>query len=137
MKTNQRAANHADHFQASTCHAVDGDTIIAEINLGFHTTHSARIRLKGFYAPELDGRTPEQGIAARKTLQDALNGHQVTFPKRGARQDNYGRWLLELWIDGQPAIPEGTIWPYQMDERAHAEDLKAAKANRARKRGAL
>lgn len=112
--------------------AIDGDTIEAQVHLGFDVHLTARFRLKGFYAPELNGGMPDQGLAAQKLLQAALEGKALAFRKRGSKKDNCGRWLITLLIDGVAADPFTTIFPYQMTEENHAADLRAQKANQGR-----
>ncbi len=132
MKLNQKAAPSEHVYELTDCRAVDGDTIEAKVDLGFNVLTIQRFRLKGFYAPELDGGMPDQGRSARDLLQAVLQRSKCTVKRRGMRKDNCGRYLITLLLDGVPADPFMTIFPYQMTEANHAADLRVQKANKGR-----
>lgn len=137
MRTHQVATPHTERFILFKCEAVDGDTIDAWVELGFSVCVQQRFRLKGFFAPELDGATPENGLAAKIQLQAALEGKTITVPRRGMRKDKFGRWLVTIEIDGVAADPFIALFPYQMSEHAHALDLSFARNAKRLKGGAL
>lgn len=132
MKLDQKAAPTEHVYELLDCRAVDGDTIEARVDLGFSVLTIQRFRLKGFYAPELDGGMPDQGRAARDVLQAVLARSRCTVKRRGMRKDNCGRYLITLLLDGVAADPFLVLYPYQMTEANHAADLRAQKANKGR-----
>lgn len=90
-------------YAAKVTRVIDGDTVEADIDLGFgFRATSQRIRLAGIDAPEANGDTVRQGHNAREALRDRVEGREVllyTLPdKHGeARRDGFGRILAILW----------------------------------------
>jgi len=82
-------------YKAKLIRIVDGDTIDAEIDLGFDTIVRKRIRLYGINTPEIrtkDAGEKEKGFAAKQRLTELLNGEfivETILNKRG----KYGRVL--------------------------------------------
>jgi micrococcal nuclease len=77
---------------------IDGDTVEAEIDLGFSTFLRTPVRLAGINTPELTGGTKEAGHAARSYLLSLITNegpgaewHVVT--KLNKERDKYGRVL--------------------------------------------
>ena len=80
---------------------VDGDTVDAQIGLGFGVWIHRRVRLRGIDCPECRTSDPEEkvyGLLAKQALIDKLvetDFHvQVKCPPNN---DKYGRVLGELW----------------------------------------
>jgi len=99
---------------------VDGDTVDADIDLGFGITISHRIRLKGINAPEtktLNLEEKQAGITARLWLEKELSkpGEWVI---ETTKEDKYGRILGTLYLTGEPVtvnekmLNEGIAKPY-------------------------
>ena len=80
---------------------VDGDTIDAEIDLGFDVSVKKRIRFQGINAPESRTRDLEEkarGLAAKDRLKVILEGaKEIQLCSHGVGK--YGRCLGELYID--------------------------------------
>ena len=80
---------------------VDGDTVDADIDLGFRVHTNKRIRLYGFNAPESRTRDKEEkkrGLAAKKRLQQLLDAApEVHLRSHGTGK--YGRVLGDLMIE--------------------------------------
>ena len=79
---------------------VDGDTVDAMIDLGFHTYVHKRIRLYGLNAPESRTRDKEEkarGMAAKKRLKELIKGKQLKVVSHGVGK--FGRVLGELICD--------------------------------------
>ena len=82
-------------YKAKLIRIVDGDTIDAEIDLGFDTIVRKRIRLFGIDTPETktkDMNEKAKGLAAKQRLTELLNSEFVVetiLNKRG----KYGRVL--------------------------------------------
>lgn len=73
--------------------AVDGDTVIAEVDLGFGCSTRQYLRLRGIDAPELD--TPA-GKRAKKFVESELAGvPYVTISS--TRSDKYDRYLADIF----------------------------------------
>ena len=80
---------------------VDGDTIDAEIDLGFDIKVKKRIRFMGINTPESRTRDLEEkarGLAAKDRLKNLLEGAKIIqLTSHGVGK--YGRCLGELYID--------------------------------------
>jgi micrococcal nuclease len=99
---------------------IDGDTIDADIDLGFNLTISQRIRLKGLNAAEtktLDLEEKKKGIEARLWLEKELS-RQGEWIIETTKEDKYGRILGTLYCIGDPVtlnermLNEGIANPY-------------------------
>ena len=69
-------------YNAKCIKVVDGDTIDAQIDLGFDTHKVIRIRLVGINAPESRTRDLEEktrGLAAKQFVIDILKKHHNNF----------------------------------------------------------
>ena len=80
---------------------VDGDTIDAEIDLGFDISTKKRIRFMGINTPESRTRDLEEkakGLAAKDRVKQLLEGtNNIQLTSHGVGK--YGRCLGELHID--------------------------------------
>jgi micrococcal nuclease len=86
------------YYRAKVVNVVDGDTIDAEISVGFHASLTARLRLLGVNCPEVHGATKEAGLAAAAFTRAALLGKDVLI--RTEKSDVFGRWLASVFVDG-------------------------------------
>lgn len=106
-------------YRATITNVVDGDTFDAVVDLGFNVQTRIRFRLLGLDTAELNSADVVQRELATKAKQllstQALN-QQATIHSHKA--DKYGRWLAELFIDGQSLsmnnrlLAEGLAKPY-------------------------
>ena len=80
---------------------IDGDTIDANIDLGFDISTKKRIRFMGINTPESRTRDLEEkakGLAAKDRVKQLLEGaKEITLQSHGVGK--YGRCLGELFID--------------------------------------
>ena len=89
-------------YNAKCTRVVDGDTIDAEIDLGFDVKISKRIRLSGIDAPESRTRNKVEkklGLAAKYRLTDLLEGAANCFELESQEFGKYGRVLGKLHIN--------------------------------------
>jgi micrococcal nuclease len=89
-------------YKAKITNVVDGDTVDAEIDLGFGIKMNERIRLYGIDTPEIRTRDLDEkarGIDAKNFLKKTLQSYnnniviKTHFNKRG----KFGRILAELY----------------------------------------
>ena len=99
---------------------IDGDTIDADIDLGFGVTVSHRIRLKDIDAAETRTKDLEEkaeGIKARLWLEKELS-REGEWIIDTYKEDKYGRILGTLYLVGDPVtvnekmLNEGIAKPY-------------------------
>lgn len=77
-------------YAAKLLRVIDGDTIEADIDLGFDMHYIAKVRLMGINAPELRTAT---GPASRDHLQSLLVGPLVITTTLNKEFEKYGRVL--------------------------------------------
>ena len=88
-------------YKISPLKVVDGDTIDAEIDLGFDIKVKKRIRFMGINAPESRTKDLEEkakGIAAKDRVKQLLEGcENITLKSHGVGK--FGRCLGEIMLD--------------------------------------
>lgn len=77
---------------ATVVRVIDGDTVILDLDLGWHITRRESCRIQGVNAPEL---STAEGRTARAWAQQQLPvGDEILF--RSVQLDKYGRPLGEI-----------------------------------------
>ena len=118
---------------------VDGDTIDANIDLGFDISLTKRIRLAGIDTPESRTRNLEEkalGLESKEWLKKALEGAKDILIKTELPDstEKYGRIIGHLYINGEETsinnqmVAEGYAWEY--DGGAKKKDFDALVAKR-------
>jgi micrococcal nuclease len=90
------------NYNATCIRVVDGDTIDAEIDLGFDIKVTKRIRLGGINAPESRTRNKVEkklGLAAKERLKEMLEGAANCFELESQEIGKFGRVIGKLLID--------------------------------------
>lgn len=87
-------------FNAKIIRVVDGDTVDAQIDLGFYINIRKRVRLYGIDTPESRSTDSEEkrfGLMATQALDTRLRttDHFVSLKTFG--EDKFGRVLAEIW----------------------------------------
>ena len=99
---------------------IDGDTLDADIDLGFNITLTQRIRLKDIDAAETrtkDLAEKAEGLAAKAWLEKELS-REGEWIIETTKEDKYGRILGTLYLVGDPVtvnermLNEGISKPY-------------------------
>ena len=105
-------------YRFSTRRIIDGDTIVADLDLGASVILTKQyFRLLGIDAPEKRGGTKEAGLAAKAHLQKLLtNSVDLLCKTHKDKKGKFGRWLVELY-------DRGTNLNQQMIEDGHALPL--------------
>ena len=88
-------------YKISPLKVVDGDTIDADIDLGFDIKVKKRIRFMGINAPESRTKDLEEkakGLAAKDRVKQLLDGcENITLKSHGIGK--FGRCLGEIMLD--------------------------------------
>ena len=95
-------------YKAKVIRVIDGDTVVATIDFGFHVRKTLHIRLDGINTPELRGGTLETKAAARKAKQfvtDEIEGKDVTLISI-KESDKYGRCVGRILYDNDKDLTE-------------------------------
>ena len=89
------------NYKIQVLRVIDGDTIDAEIDLGFDVKIKKRIRFMGINTPESrtrDLKEKAKGLAAKDRVKQLLEGcNTIQLKSHGVGK--YGRCLGELHID--------------------------------------
>jgi len=107
----------------SVLRVVDGDTIDADIDLGFDISLTKRIRLAGIDSPESRTRDLEEkklGLETKEWLKNRLQFAKDIIIKTELPDstEKYGRIIGHLFINGEETslnnqmITEGYAWEY-------------------------
>lgn len=100
-------------FRAGCIKVVDGDTIDALIDCGFHNYHRGRVRLFGINAFELhssDTADKKKAEEAKLKLmewllpRDPMSDWNLRLKIVKADPDSFGRWLAEVWWRGTDGV---------------------------------
>lgn len=87
-------------YKIRVTRVVDGDTIDADIDLGFNMTLSKRIRLHGINTPETrtrDKQEKKRGLAAKERLQQIIDAQQGVLFLKSMDQGKFGRCIGVLF----------------------------------------
>lgn len=84
----------------------DADTITVVVDLGFGVYKEETFRFALINAPELRGEERDAGILARDWLREKMyiavfDGVGVTLKSIKDTKEKYGRYLVEVFIDGE------------------------------------
>jgi micrococcal nuclease len=88
-------------YRARIARVIDGDTVEAEIDLGFHVTLTVTLRLAGINAPETKGTERPRGLAATRYLDSLITDltggtSELTVRTQKDVTEKYGRYLAVL-----------------------------------------
>lgn len=89
-------------YNCKVIRVIDGDTIVLDIDLGFHITIRRSCRLLKYNAPEIFGSKKDNfefkyGIKCKEKLTNLLTeGKQFICKTELDRNDKYGRILVEI-----------------------------------------
>jgi|TARA_Y100000310_G_scaffold28089_1_gene26737 micrococcal nuclease len=110
-------------YKAKLIRVVDGDTVDAEIDLGFDVWVKKRIRLADINAWESRTRDKEvkaKGLRAKEWLQGELLNHDNEFVVVSTEVGKYGRCLGHIFVGDDldysvnlRLIDEGHAVPYE------------------------
>lgn len=84
-------------YQAEIIKVIDGDTIRADVDLGFSLRQKMVFRIYGINTPEIIGPNAAAGLAAKKAVDDLLPvGKVVTINTHKDEKEKYGRFLADV-----------------------------------------
>ena len=89
------------HYSCQILRVIDGDTVEANIDLGFNCWYRSAVRLKGIQAPELTGSSHKEGIASKEYLGKLVLREPIEIRTELRKdKDKYGRVLGMLYAGG-------------------------------------
>ena len=128
-------------YQANLVKIVDGDTLDADIDLGFSVWVRKRVRLVNIDTWESSTRDKEEkkkGLAAKARLKELIKENKNQFIITSHGLGKFGRVLGEIFLDDDRnvndiLIEEGHAYEYhggnKDDARAKAQAILAERAN--------
>lgn len=108
-------------YKAKITDVYDGDTVTADVDLGFHTwIRDEKFRLYGIDTPELKGATKQAGLRARDALRKRILGKELiicTINDKGLdKREKFGRYLVKIYVGDELVndwlVKEGHAVPY-------------------------
>lgn len=87
-------------YDATVLRVIDGDTVEANISLGFGITMTSHCRMYGINTPELHGNNATNAVIAKTFLYYKVRGKSLKLCTLDDRRDKYGRILAILIVDG-------------------------------------
>jgi micrococcal nuclease len=85
-------------YKARITSIYDGDTVTAEVDLGFNVRVIEKIRLARINTPEIRGEERPQGLISRDRLRQLMLNQEVMLHTIKDKKGKYGRYLGELFI---------------------------------------
>jgi micrococcal nuclease len=86
-------------YRALVIDVIDGDTIRADVDLGFSIRSRQVFRLLGLNTPEMVGVNKAQGMKAKAELADRILGREVIIRTVKDKKEKYGRYLATVFLD--------------------------------------
>jgi micrococcal nuclease len=128
------------YFNVEVLRVIDGDTIEANVDLGYHVTFKTRFRLLGVNTPERRKEIMEEYKAATAFTQKWCDDHAGRIEIETMEKDSFGRWLalFRCQVDGEylnqllideghsPDDYRGGLKPYLRSPIMLAENLSEA-----------
>jgi len=97
-----RKNNKVYEYRAYVRKVYDGDTITADVDLGFDVILKAqKIRLTRINAPEVRGEKRSLGIKSRDALREKIGNKWIKIKTEKDKKGKFGRWLGEIWLEDE------------------------------------
>jgi micrococcal nuclease len=89
------------YYKAEIVSVYDGDTVTVNIDCGFNLVmRNEKVRLYGIDAPEVRGKTREEGLKSRDALRELLLtnkfAHKIMIKTYKDKKGKYGRYLANI-----------------------------------------
>jgi len=84
-------------YRARVTRVVDGDTVDATVDLGFHMQALLRFRVYGIDTPEIRGKEREEGLKSKAQVVEWIEGKDVVI--RSEKTGKFGRWLARIQFE--------------------------------------
>ena len=84
-------------YKAKIIDVYDGDTVTANVELGFNVSMEIKIRLYGIDTPEVRGEEKELGLKSKARLESLILDKTVIIKTYKDKKEKYGRWLADIY----------------------------------------
>lgn len=105
-----------NEYRAKLVRVIDGDTVVLDVDLGFHVTMRETFRLVRVNCPEMSGEEKGAGQAAKAFVEGwfatrAAGGNEwvEVWTYKPRAQDKYGRWLASVGWDGKTTLNDTLV----------------------------
>lgn len=97
--------HHLYTYRAQVLKTIDGDTVHARIDVGFHGTHEERLRIRGVDTPELFSGTEKEAAQASRSfvvgwINEAIAGWSddewAFLVQTYKDRETFGRYVADL-----------------------------------------
>lgn len=88
-------------YSAVILDVYDGDTMTAEVDLGFNVKMKMKLRLAGVDTPEIRGTEREHGLVVRDYVRNLILNKEVVFESIKDKTGKYGRYLAIIYFDSE------------------------------------
>lgn len=88
-------------YKATIVKVYDGDTVTAEIDLGFKIKVTKTIRLYGLDTPEVRGDERPDGLISRDRLRERILDKEVVIKTMKDKKGKYGRYIAEIYLEDE------------------------------------
>lgn len=86
------------NYSAQVVSVYDGDTITAEVDLGFKIKTEQKLRLYGINTPELTKNERPEGLKARDYLRGRILDKQIFLKTVKDKTGKYGRYIAVIYL---------------------------------------
>ena len=99
------------HYKAHITKVYDGDTVTADIDLGFNMVmRKQKLRLLGIDTPEIRGEERAEGLISRDRLSELILNTDVHIVTHQDKSGKYGRWLVTIYAQLRDLDKDETNW---------------------------
>jgi micrococcal nuclease len=88
-------------YKAIVTEVYDGDTITANVDLGFNISIEEKFRLLNINSPELKGTEKADGLISRDRLREKILNKEVIIKTSKDKKEKYGRYLAEIYLGSE------------------------------------
>jgi micrococcal nuclease len=85
-------------YNAKVIKVYDGDTITAQVDLGFSFQFTNSFRLLRINCPEVRGESRPEGLKSRDRLRELILDKQIVIRTVKDSTEKYGRFLAEVYL---------------------------------------
>ena len=86
-------------FEGLVDRVIDGDTYDIILDLGFYTTHTIRVRLRGVDTPEVYGKnSSEEGKVASAYVKGLIENKRVVVQTYKNAPSSFNRWEADVYV---------------------------------------
>lgn len=83
-------------YKAELIRVIDGDTLVADVDLGFYIRQEMILRLRGVNTPELKGKEHQKAVEAKNFVEEQLK--DKSFAIRTYKVETWGRFLADVYF---------------------------------------